>query len=205
MFIEPIVVGPLQENCYVVACEDTREAAIIDPGAEAERIYQVVASHGFSLQYVLNTHGHPDHVGAVADIVERSGVPFLLHQDDAFLIEDFDSDPIRAFLQARTPPMPDRFLQDNETITVGSLTITVLHTPGHTPGGVCFLLDSVLFSGDTLFANSIGRTDLPGGDHQQLLTSIRERLLSQDDAVTVYSGHGHSTTIGHERRCNPFL
>ncbi len=205
MFIETIVVGPLQENCYVVACEETKEAVIIDPGAEAERIYAVVSSHDFSLMSVLNTHGHADHVGAVAEIVERTGVPFLMHQDDMFLIEGFDMDPIRAFLQAKTPPRPDRFLHDHETLSIGLLSITVEHTPGHTPGGVCFLIDGVIFSGDTLFANSIGRTDLPGGNQQQLLTSIRERLFSHDDAVTVYSGHGHPTTIGHERRFNPFL
>ena len=109
MFIETIVVGPLQENSYVVACEETQEAAIIDPGAEADRIYRVVTFHGFNLKYVINTHGHPDHVGGVADIIEKTGVPFLLHQDDMYLIEGFDQDPIRAFLPARTPPPPDRF------------------------------------------------------------------------------------------------
>jgi glyoxylase-like metal-dependent hydrolase (beta-lactamase superfamily II) len=205
MFIETIVVGPLQENSYVVACEETQEAAIIDPGAEADRIYRVVTFHGFTLKYVLNTHGHPDHVGGVADIIEKTGVPFFLHQDDMYLIEGFEQDPIRAFLAARTPPPPDRFLQDGDMISVGNLEFHVLHTPGHTPGGVCFLVQNVLFSGDTLFANSIGRTDLPGGNHQQLLTSIRDKLLSLDDAVRVYSGHGYASTIGNERQFNPFF
>lgn len=205
MFVEAVVVGPLQENSYVLACEDTKEAVIFDPGAEAERILQIVTSHEFSLKYVLNTHGHPDHVGAVADIVEQTGAPFLMHEDDMYLIEGFDSDPIRAFLSARTPPKPDRFLQDDETIAVGSLTLKVLHTPGHTPGGVCFLAENAVFSGDTLFANSIGRTDLPGGNYQQLLTSIRQRLLPLDGNTIVYSGHGQSTTIAHEQRYNPFL
>lgn len=205
MFIEPVVVGPLQENSYVVACEETQEAVIIDPGAEADRIYRVVTFHGFTLKYVLNTHGHPDHVGGVADIIEKTGVPFLLHQEDMYLIEGFNRDPIQAFLSARTPPPPDRFLQDNDVISVGNLELHVLHTPGHTPGGVCFLVQNVLFSGDTLFANSIGRTDLPGGNHQQLLTSIQNKLLNLDDAVRVYSGHGYASTIGNERKFNPFF
>jgi len=205
MFIETLVVGPLQENSYVLACDETKEAVIFDPGAEADRIYQIVASHGFSLKYVLTTHGHPDHVGAVADIVEQTGAPFLMHQKDMYLIEGFDSDPIRVFLSARTPPVPDRFFQDNEAIAVGSLTLKVLHTPGHTPGSVCFLMNKVLISGDTLFANSIGRTDLPGGNYQQLLMSIHQRLLPLDDGTTVYSGHGSPTTIGHERHYNPFF
>lgn len=205
MFIETLVVGPLQENCYVVACEQTKAAVIIDPGAEADRIYEVVSAKNLTLTAVLNTHGHPDHVGAVADIVERAGVPFLMHQDDLFLIEGFDSDPIRIFLQAKTPPKPSRFLQDAEILNIGSLAITVAHTPGHTPGSVCFLVEDVIFSGDTLFADSIGRTDLPGGNHSQLLQSLQERLLSQDDDRIVYPGHGHPTTIGHERRFNPFV
>jgi glyoxylase-like metal-dependent hydrolase (beta-lactamase superfamily II) len=205
MFVEAVVVGPLQENSYVLACEDTKEAVIFDPGAEADRILQIVTSHGFSVKYVLNTHGHPDHVGAVADVVEQTEAPFLLHADDVYLIKGFDSDPIRAFLSARIPPKPDRFLQDGEIIAVGSLSVKVLHTPGHTPGGVCFLVENILFSGDTLFANSIGRTDLPGGNYQQLLTSIHQRLLPLDGKTIVYSGHGQPTSIEHEQQYNPFL
>jgi glyoxylase-like metal-dependent hydrolase (beta-lactamase superfamily II) len=206
MFLDTIVVGPLQENSYVVACEETREAVIIDPGAEAERIYRVVTFQGFTLKYVMNTHGHVDHVGGVAHIIEKTGVPFLMHEEDLYLIEGFEHDPFRAFLMdARTPPVPDRFLRDGENITVGNLEFQVLHTPGHTPGSVCFLTGKTLLSGDTLFSNSIGRADLPGGNHEQLLTSIREKLLPLDDDVRVYSGHGNVTTIGNERRFNPFF
>lgn len=206
MFLDTVVVGPLQENSYVVACEETREAVIIDPGAEAERIYRVVTFQGFTLKYVMNTHGHIDHIGGVADIIEKTGVPFLMHEEDLYLIEGFEHDPFRAFLvDARTPPAPDRFLQDGENIIVGNLEFQVLHTPGHTPGSVCFLTGKILFSGDTLFSNSIGRADLPGGNHEHLLTSIREKLLALDDDVRVYSGHGNVTTIGNERRFNPFF
>ncbi len=205
MFVETLVVGALQENSYVLACEETREAVIIDPGAEAERIYRVVTSHGCTLKYVLNTHGHVDHVGGVAALVEMTGVPFLMHKDDLYLIEGLDADPIQMFLQIPHPPPPDRFLTDGEKISVGHLELEVLHTPGHTPGGVCFLVEHALFSGDTLFAGSIGRTDLPGGNHQQLLTSIREHIFPLDDDIIVYAGHGPATTLGKERTFNPFL
>ena len=205
MFLDTVVVGPLQENSYVVACEDTKEAVIIDPGAEAERIYRVVTFHGFTLKYVLNTHGHVDHIGGVSGMIEMTGVPFLMHEDDMYLLEGLDSDPIQMFLQVPHPPSPDRFLTDGEKITVGNLELKVIHTPGHTPGSVCFLVENVLISGDTLFAGSIGRTDLPGGNYGQIMKSIREKLFPLDDTIRVYSGHGPVTTIGNERQCNPFF
>ncbi len=205
MFIDTVVVGPLQENSYVVACEEKKEAIIIDPGAEADRIYRVVTFHGFTLKYVMNTHGHIDHIGGVAGIIEKTGAPFLIHEDDMYLIDGIENDPLQAFIQVDAPPTPDSFLSDKDRITVGNLEFEVIHTPGHSPGSVCFLVENVLFSGDTLFSNSIGRADLPGGDHEQLLTSIREKLLPLDDNVRVYSGHGPVTTIGNERRFNPFF
>lgn len=205
MFIETYVVGPLQENSYVAACEESKEAVIIDPGAEAERIYRGVTFHGFTLKYIMNTHGHLDHIGGVAGLVEKSGTPFLLHQDDLYLIEDIDRDPLQAYLQVASPPRPQQLLNDGDRIQLGTIDFQVLHTPGHTPGSVCFLTGNTLFSGDTLFANSIGRTDLPGGNHEQLLNSIREKLLPLDDDVKVYPGHGNATTMGIERQYNPFL
>lgn len=205
MFIDTVVVGPLQENSYVVACEDSKEAVIIDPGAEAERIYRVVTFHGFRLKYIMNTHGHLDHIGGIAELVNKSGAPFLLHQDDLYLLDNLEQEPLQAYLQVPVPPAPQQLLQDGDRLTVGSLEFQVLHTPGHTPGSVCFLIGSVLFSGDTLFANSVGRTDLPSGNHDQLLKSIREKLLPLDDSVRVYPGHGNATTIGMERAYNPFF
>lgn len=205
MFLETIVVGMLQENCYVAACEDTREAVIIDPGADADRIDKVITAHGFRVKYIMNTHGHLDHIGGIADLVQKTGAPFLMHQADMYLLEGIERDPFQALLQVKIPPMPARFLQDGDRISVGKLEVRVIHTPGHTPGSVCFLMGNTLFSGDTLFSNSIGRADLPGGNHEQLLQSIREKLLSLDDAVSVYPGHGSATTIGSERQFNPFL
>lgn len=205
MFITPVIVGQLQQNAYVVACEQTKEAVIIDPGAEADRIYRVITFHGFKLTMIMNTHGHLDHVGAIAELVEQTGVPFLMHRDDLYLIEDIEKDPLQPYFQIKQPPMPTRFLEDGERIAVGKLEFLVLHTPGHTPGSVCFFAQRALFSGDTLFSGSVGRTDLPGGNQEQLLKSIREKLLSLDDNVRVYPGHAHVTTIGFEREHNPFL
>lgn len=205
MFLDTVVVGLLQENSYVLACEETKEAVIIDPGAEAERIYRVITFQKLTLKYVLNTHGHIDHVGGVAEIIAKTGVPFGLHAADAYLLEGLERDPLQAYLQIAIPPKPDHWLQDGERIPVGKLELQVLHTPGHTPGSVCFLAGNTLFSGDTLFAHSIGRSDLPGGNHAQLLASIRTKLLPLDDGVRVYAGHGNATTIGSERQFNPFL
>ncbi|MCP4401343.1 MAG: MBL fold metallo-hydrolase [bacterium] len=205
MFLESIVVGPLQENCYVVACEESKEAVIIDPGDEATRIYRVLSDRDFQLKYIMNTHGHIDHIGGVAGILEESGVPFLMHQEDMYLLEGLSTDPLQAHLQISPPPNPTRFLKDRDRLSVGALEFQVLHTPGHTPGCLCFLVEQSLFSGDTLFANSIGRTDLPGGNHAQLLSSVREKLFALDDRITVYPGHGPATTIGHERQSNPFF
>ena len=205
MFIDTVVVGALQENSYVVACEETKEAVIIDPGAEAERISRVVSFHGFTLKYILNTHGHIDHIGGIAQILEQADVPFLMHQDDVYLLEEVEREPLQAYLQVSPPPIPKRFLHDGEQIALGNLKFEVIHTPGHTPGGLCFLVENALFSGDTLFANSIGRTDLPGGNYKKLLTSIYNKLFPLDDNIRVYPGHGPVTTIGNERQSNPFL
>lgn len=205
MFLETLIVGDLQENCYLLACEATQEAALIDPGAEAERLLQAVTAQGFTLKYILNTHGHFDHIGAIAELVATTGAAFLLHEADLFLLDGLANEPLQAYFQIPQPPHPTHTLKDGDRTAVGKLVLQVLHTPGHTPGSVCFRVEDVVFSGDTLFFHSVGRTDLPGGSHERLLTSLREKLLSLNDAVRVLPGHGPATTIGNERQSNPFL
>ena len=205
MFLETLVVGQLQENCYIVACEESQEAVVIDPGDEAARIYRALDERELQLKFIINTHGHIDHIGGVAGLLEKVDVPFLMHQDDMYLLEGLPTDPIQAYLQITPPPDPTRFLKDGECLSAGGLEIHVLHTPGHTPGCVCFLVGESLFSGDTLFASSIGRTDLPGGNHAQLLASVREKLFPLEDKITVYPGHGPATSIGRERQNNPYF
>ena len=205
MLLETLVVGPLQVNCYIAACEESKEAVVIDPGDEADRINRILKEHDLQLKYIINTHGHVDHIGGVAGLLEKVDAPFLLHQDDMYLLEGLPSDPLQAYLQITPPPPPSGFLKDGGNIEVGSLKFQVLHTPGHTPGCVCFLEGEHVFSGDTLFAGSIGRTDLPGGNHAQLLNSVREKLFPLDDQVTVHPGHGPATTIARERQVNPYF
>ncbi len=205
--IKILEVGPLDVNCYIVYDEDTGAAVIIDPGGDAPVIEREVRAEGLDVRYILNTHGHFDHVGADGDVKGRFGVPLAIHRGDADLLEKAPEHAGLFGLRAEAQPAPDFFLEDNAVIEAGPLRIEVLHTPGHTPGGVCLFIraDGLLFSGDTLFAGSVGRTDLEGGSTETLLHSIRTRLLTLDDSVRVYPGHGPSTTIGDERRHNPYL
>jgi glyoxylase-like metal-dependent hydrolase (beta-lactamase superfamily II) len=205
--IKILEVGPLDVNCYIVWDEDTGEAVIIDPGGDAPVIEREVRAEGLKVRYILNTHGHFDHVGADGETKKRFNAPLAIHRDDADLLEKAPAHAGLFGLRAEAQPAPDFFLEDNAVIEAGPLRIEVLHTPGHTPGGVCLYIraEGVLFSGDTLFAGSVGRTDLEGGSTETLLHSIRTRLLTLDDSVRVYPGHGPSTTIGDERRHNPYL
>ncbi|MBI1848756.1 MAG: MBL fold metallo-hydrolase [Planctomycetes bacterium] len=200
-------VGPFSENSYFLVDEETREAVAVDPGDEAPRLLAVVRRHDLTVRWILNTHGHLDHVGAVAELKEATRAPFHIHKADLFLVEAIPEQA--ALFGLRPPPIPriDGYLEEGDVFTFGKgpVRIEVIETPGHTPGGVTFRVGDDLFVGDALFAGSIGRTDLPGGDTETLLRSIRERLLAFPDGARVYSGHGPATTIGRERRTNPFL
>lgn len=197
-----------QQNCSLIWCDETRDAALIDPGGETERLLQQVDSLGLKLKMVLLTHGHIDHVAAAPEIAAQCQVPIIgPHAEDAFwlemlpqLHEKFGFPPIASFT-------PNRWLEHGDHIELGHLRLEVLHCPGHTPGHVVFYNreQAITFVGDVLFQGSIGRTDFPRGDHQLLLQSIAQHLLSLDDSVTVIPGHGPDTTIGEERRHNPFL
>ncbi|MGB7294688.1 MAG: MBL fold metallo-hydrolase [Candidatus Aminicenantales bacterium] len=199
------VVGPLDTNCYLVYCGETLDCAIIDPGAEAERIFPLIYELGLEPSILLNTHGHLDHIGANRDIKDKFGIPLCIHGLDMPLLESDLQSELSFFLCAKESPPPDRLLQDGDTISIGRSSLRVIHTPGHTPGSVSFLGDGFLFSGDTLFNGGVGRTDLPGGSTRDLENSIRTRILTLSPETIVLPGHGPWTTVGEEKESNPFL
>jgi glyoxylase-like metal-dependent hydrolase (beta-lactamase superfamily II) len=203
--VQGIVVGLFQENTFLLREAGGPLSIVIDPGDEAAKIARVIAANGWRPEAIVNTHGHLDHIGAVQDLKDRYGIPFLLHESDVELLASA-ADHARFFgVPVPRVPAVDRYLRDGETLRFGALEIRVLHTPGHTPGGVSLLVGMRVFAGDTLFHGSIGRTDLPGGDLETLLHSIRDRLLVLPDETIVHSGHGPDTTIGRERSSNPYL
>jgi glyoxylase-like metal-dependent hydrolase (beta-lactamase superfamily II) len=211
MIVETRAVPPFQKNGYVVACETTREAVIIDPSDEVEMLLEIVNAQALQVQHILLTHAHVDHVTGVGRAKRALQVPVYLHRDDQFL---YDAAPQQAaFFGLHCDPLPaiDRHYEPSQVLSFGEYEVEGHHTPGHCPGGVCLAIGPKgstkedLFVGDTLFASSIGRTDLPGGDHPTLVRSITQVLFAFGDAARVYSGHGPQTTIGRERRTNPFL
>ena len=206
MIIRSMPLGPLQANCFVVGCQATRQAAVIDPGGNAERILSVLKKDNLSLSAIINTHGHFDHVGANKALKEATGAKLMIHSLDAPMLDHAVQSAAAWGLRTDASPAPDRLLEDGDTIELGELRIKVIHTPGHSPGGSCFHIaeEKALFVGDTLFAGSIGRTDLPGGDYNTLISSIQTKLFVLPDDTVVYNGHMERTTIGEEKRSNPF-
>ncbi|MFH1189170.1 MAG: MBL fold metallo-hydrolase [Candidatus Omnitrophota bacterium] len=197
--LEALPVGSVSANCYILGCANTKEAAIIDPGGEADLIKERISALGLKPLYVINTHGHGDHIGANS----KMGLPILIHAADAqYLMNPLKNMSGMIGAPVSSPPA-SRLLEDGETIEVGELTLEVMHTPGHTPGSICLKCDDIIFTGDTLFAEGVGRTDLPGGVEYKLIKSIRERLFTLPDDTKVYPGHGPATTIGHEKGHNP--
>lgn len=207
MIFETIVVGPLGSNCFIVGCEERREGVVIDPGAEAGRILNRIGAHGLTIRLVINTHGHFDHIGGNREVLEATGAKLLIHRDDVpFLGRAADVGAMYG-LTTENSPLPDETLEDGMDITIGSCALKVFHTPGHTPGGCCLYLEreGIVITGDTLFAESVGRTDFPGSSHAALMASIRSKLMTLPDETQVLPGHGPASTIGHERRYNPYL
>jgi hydroxyacylglutathione hydrolase len=207
MILETFPVGPLQCNCTLLGDEASGEAIVIDPGDEVERIHRRFDDLGLKLKQILITHGHIDHVGGALKLKRLTGAPILLNENDLSLLEMMNEQA--AWIGVPTPEvaLPDEGLADGQLVGLENFPARVIHTPGHTQGSVClhFAPLKMIIAGDTLFAGSIGRTDLPGGDSEQILDSIRARLLSLRDETRVIPGHGPVTTIGSERRANPFL
>jgi glyoxylase-like metal-dependent hydrolase (beta-lactamase superfamily II) len=207
MIFEKLEVGPLGVNCIILGSSSSREGVVIDPGGDVDRIAEVVKRHGLKIRYIINTHGHFDHVGGNRKAVEAFGAPLLIHKSDAEMLGRAAEVSRMYGMSGENSPEPKEFLDEGMELAFGSHLIKVLHTPGHTQGGCCLYLETekVVITGDTLFADSIGRTDLPGGSHEQLLASIRTKLFALPDTVTAYPGHGPETTIGHEKSHNPYF
>ena len=211
MILETAAVAPFFKNGFVLGCERTREAVVIDPGDEVDALLNYLAQHRLQPGAILLTHAHVDHVSGVARAKRALNVPVHLHRDDLFLYDQAVAHGRMFGLAVEAPPPVDRFYEGQGPYAFGDYDVFVHHTPGHCPGGVCLQVGRRgtpgrdLFVGDTLFAGSIGRTDLPGGDYETLLRSITQVLFPLGDDARVYSGHGPATTIGHERRTNPFV
>jgi glyoxylase-like metal-dependent hydrolase (beta-lactamase superfamily II) len=196
----------LETNCYVVWDAESREALIIDPGGNPEIIMDCIRENDLMVKGIVDTHGHADHIAANRILRDQLNCPIIVHELDAGYLVDPRYN-LSEFIGVYDPisPKADRLVKDGDEISIGQILFRVIHTPGHTPGGICLLYGSSLFAGDTLFAGSVGRSDFPGGSHSRLIQSIREKLLPLPDATIVYTGHGPDTTIGEERECNPFL
>ena len=207
MILKELVVGPVATNCYIVGSESSKRGMIIDPGAEARQILSTVSDLGLTISLIVVTHLHFDHVGALAPVKEKTGAKIAVHETEAEAGLGIFSRMISSMTGGTfsQSPKPDRLLKDSDTIEVDGLRFTVLYTPGHSPGGISLYGHGIVFSGDALFNYGIGRTDFPGCSHEELMNSIQNKLMTLPDETIVYPGHGPSTTIGEERRGNPFL
>lgn len=205
MDYEIVIVGALETNCYLAYCEETLECAVIDPGAEPNKIFRLITEKNLKPVLIINTHGHIDHIGANQDIKERFNIPLSIFPSDSPMLKNVHSSEMSFFLDARDSPPADKFLKDQEKIRIGKGHLKVIHTPGHSPGSVSLLGNGFLFSGDTLFSGGVGRTDLPGGSWKDLESSIKNKILVLPPETIVLPGHGPSTTVEQEKESNPFI
>lgn len=205
--VRQLPLGPIQTNCYLLGCEETLQAAVIDPSWNGRAIVATAETDGWEITHILLTHSHFDHVGGLEEVKTLTGAPIYLHAEAVEMLKNTSMSAALFGLRVSAPPPPDEFLSDGQELQVGELLIKVLFTPGHAPGHVSFYLPDyrVLFDGDVLFQDGIGRTDLPGGDYSTLMETIQKKILTLPDETKVFSGHGTATTIGQERRNNPFL
>jgi len=208
MILQQIIVGSMAVCCYIVSCENTKKAAIIDPGGSVDDILAEVAKQGLTVEYIIATHGHPDHVCGNKKIQDATGAKIIMHEDD---VEFFEEDEVKNYfsmLGLEPSPPTDIKVKEGDEIKIGDVSMMVIHTPGHTPGGMCLLNGTDLITGDTLFVGGLGRTDFPGGSHEDLIESIHKKLLILPEETVVWPGHGYGgnkSTIGIEAKTNPFL
>ena len=207
MIIKTLAVGPYETNCYIVASDVTKRGLVIDPGAEPKNILDLIDELGLKISWIIITHSHFDHVGALNPVKEATGALIAIHESEGDSKLQAAAQVFGGIMAGsiHKPTKADRLLKDGDYVEIDDLNFEVLYTPGHSPGGICLLTNGILFSGDTLFNMGIGRTDFPGSSHNKLMESIRNRLMTLPDQTVVYPGHGPATTIGDERKSNPFF
>ncbi len=203
--IKRLVVGSLSANCWIVGKESIGEGLVIDPGGNSETINHAIDETGLDIKIIVLTHGHSDHIAALRDIQDKTGAEVAIHIEDADFLEGRGSYSSQFGISYRTPHPPERLLREGDIIDAGGMSFEVMHTPGHTPGSICLLTDFGIFTGDTIFRRGIGTTMMPGSSRPQLLDSIHKKLMTLPDETVIYPGHGRETTIGAERRDNPYV
>ncbi|EYE89635.1 beta-lactamase [Fervidicella metallireducens AeB] len=204
MILEVFPLGAFQSNCYIVADEDLKEGILIDIGGDPDTILKRCEKLGIKLKYILLTHGHGDHIAGVKEVKDKTGVKVLLHRNDEYLVKGANAELSRLFTSIH-PFDIDIYVCEGDKFKIGEMDIEVIETPGHTPGGVCYKIGDIIFTGDTIFNGSIGRTDFPFASHEELVLSIKNKIMKFSDETKLYPGHGPYTTVGYERKYNPFL
>jgi glyoxylase-like metal-dependent hydrolase (beta-lactamase superfamily II) len=205
MILKTLIVGELETNCYILGDEDSKEGMVIDPGGDFKVIEKALKELNLNIKYILLTHGHSDHIQVLSELKKYSGAQILIHKDDAEMLSNPEKNLSVFSYKPFSAPVADMLLKDKDKIKVGRIELEVLHTPGHTEGSISLFTDKTIFSGDLIFYGSVGRTDLPGGSNQKLFKSIQDKILDKMDDTVIYPGHGPATSVGEERRNNPFL